>query len=280
MNLEIKIEELRKKSLFIGVPMYGGQCMGMFMKSCLDLQGLLQHYGINQRFSFIFNESLITRARNYITDEFRRSGMTNLLFIDSDIHFDPKDVITLLALDKDIIGGPYPKKSINWAGIKEAITKNPSIDPAVLNSLVGQYVFNPVHGTTQFNIGEPIEVLEIGTGYMMIKKEVFDKMDEVYSDTIKYKPDHVGQAFFDGSRYINAYFDCVIDKKRTIKLADGTEKEVGGSDRYLSEDYTFCQRARDIGVKTWICPWMKTVHIGTFGFTGDLAAIANHLGKL
>src|SRR5438105_1383148 len=120
MKLEISVEELRKRKLFVATPMYGGQCTGMYMKSCLDLQGVCQQYGIETRFSFIFNESLITRARNYLVDEFLRSGFTHLLFLDADIHYNPQDVIALLALDKDVIGAPYPKKSIKWASAIQA----------------------------------------------------------------------------------------------------------------------------------------------------------------
>ncbi len=36
----IKVEELRKKKLFVATPMYGGMAHGMFVKSCLDLQTL------------------------------------------------------------------------------------------------------------------------------------------------------------------------------------------------------------------------------------------------
>lgn len=286
INLEVKVEDLRKKSLFIACPMYGGQCHGMFTKSCLDLQGVLQNYGISCRFSFIFNESLITRARNYLSDEFLRTGMTNMIFIDSDIHFDPRDVLTLLALDKQIIGAPYPKKSLKWWAVKEALLKNPKLEPSDLEKLVGDFVFNPVAGTHQFNVGEPIRVMEIGTGYMMIKREVFDLWKEQYPE-YTYKPDHVGQAFFDGSRYIHAYFDCIIDRKRSITIKNdlgekksGEVVEVGGSDRYLSEDYFFCQQWRNMGGEVWLCPWMKTHHIGTYAFTGDMPAVANHLGKL
>src|SRR5271156_5321405 len=123
MKLEISVEELRKRKLFVATPMYGGSCHGMYMKSSLDLQGVCQQYGIETRFSFIFNESLITRARNYLVDEFLRSGYTHLLFIDADIHFDPKDVIALMALDKDIIGAPYPKKSIKWGSVITAMKR-------------------------------------------------------------------------------------------------------------------------------------------------------------
>jgi hypothetical protein len=271
MQLEVKVEELRKKKLFVATPMYGGMAHGMFIKSCLDLQSVCTQYGIEIRFSFIFNESLITRARNYLVDEFLRAeSFTDLLFIDADIHFDPRDVIALLALDKDVVGGPYPKKSIKWHAVKEAVKKNPDIEPSEMEKVAGDFVFNPAPGTEKFSVAEPIEVLEIGTGYMMIKRHVFDKFKDAYPQ-LRYKPDHVGQANFDGSRYIHAYFDTVIDS-----VGNGGF----GSDRYLSEDYMFCQWWRRLGGQIWLCPWMRTHHVGTYAFTGDMPAVANYVGTL
>lgn len=279
MQLEVSVEELRKFKLFVATPMYGGMNHGMYMKSCLDLQSICSQYGIEVRFSFIFNESLITRARNYLVDEFLRAeGFTHLLFIDADIHFDPRDVIACLALDKDVIGGPYPKKSIKWAAIKEGVKRHPDISPADMEKLAGDFVFNPVPGTEKFSVAEPVEVLEIGTGFMMIRREVFDKFKAAYPE-FSYRPDHVGQANFDGQRYIHAYFDTVIDRKRKV-VVNGEEREFGGSDRYLSEDYMFCQWWRNIGGQIWLCPWMKTHHIGTYAFTGDMPAVANFVGSL
>lgn len=276
MEIKISTDELRKKRLFVATPCYGGQCLGLYAKSCLDLQAVCMQYGIECRFSFIFNESLITRARNYLVDEFLRSGCTHLLFIDADIQFNPQDVLALLALDYDICGGPYPKKSINWSNITNAIRKNvevspdneprmkPDFNPGILEGVTGDFVFNPVPGTTSFKVTEPVEVMEIGTGYMMVKKEVFDKFKAAYPE-LNYKPDHIGQANFDGSRYIHAYFDTVIDPV---------------SHRYLSEDYMFCQWSRKIGIKIWLCPWMKTTHVGSYGFQGDLQAVASLTGSL
>jgi len=271
MEIQVKIEELKQHKLFVATPMYGGMNHGLYMKSCLDLQTTMMRYGIEIKFSFLFNESLITRARNYLVDEFLRTEYTHLLFIDSDINFNAQDVIALLALDKDVIGGPYPKKSMNWSNIAHAARNHPDLEPKELEQLVGEYVFNVVKGTKQFQVTEPLEVMEIGTGYMMVKRHVFDKMKVEYP-TIRYKPDHVGQANFDGTRYIHAYFDTVIDTKESIVG--------GGSDRYLSEDYMFCQMWRKMGGQIYLCPWMKTQHIGSYAFTGNMPAVAQHTGKL
>jgi hypothetical protein len=271
MEIKVNVEELRKNKVFVATPMYGGMAHGLYIKSSLDLQTTMSKYGIETKFSFLFNESLITRARNYLVDEFLRTDFTHLLFIDSDIHYAPQDVIALLALNKDVIGGPYPKKSINWKNVADTARKHPDLDPKELEKLVGEYVFNVVKGTKQFTVTEPLEVMEIGTGFMMVKREVFDKMKEAYP-TIQYKPDHVGQANFDGTRYIHAYFDTVIDSKDSIVG--------GGSERYLSEDYMFCQMWRKIGGEIYLCPWMKTQHIGTYAFTGNMPAVAQFTGKL
>ena len=271
MEIQVKVEDLKKNKLFVATPMYGGMAHGLYLKSCLDLQGIMSRYGVDVKFSFLFNESLITRARNYLVDEFLRSDCTHLLFLDSDIHYNPQDVVALLALEKDVIGGPYPKKSINWNNIAHAARNHPDLDPRELETLVGEYVFNVVKGTSQFSVTEPLEVLEIGTGFMLVKREVFDKMAVEYPN-IRYKPDHVGQAHFDGSRYIHAYFDTVIDTKDSITG--------GGSERYLSEDYMFCQMWRKMGGDIFLCPWMKTQHIGTYAFSGNMPKVAELTGRL
>jgi hypothetical protein len=271
MEIKVEIEKLRQNKLFVATPMYGGMAHGLYIKSSLDLQNIMNKYGIETKFSFLFNESLITRARNYLVDEFLRTDCTHMLFIDSDINYDARDVVTLMALDKEVIGAPYPKKAINWENVAKAARQHPDIEPHELEKLVGQYVFNPVKGTKSFSVTEPLEVLEIGTGFMMIKRQVFEKMKESFPN-IHYKPDHVGQKNFDGSRYIHAYFDTVIDYKDSITG--------GGSDRYLSEDYMFCQMWRKIGGQIYLCPWMKTQHVGTYAFTGNMPAVANFTGRL
>lgn len=266
MSFEIKvpIEELQKKKLFVATPMYGGACAGMYTRSIADLAAICAIHKIPLQLYYLFNESLITRARNYCADEFVRSDATNLMFIDSDIGFSPNDVIALLALQSDeseydVIGGPYPKKCISWEKIKHAVDKGfADKNPNDLEKYVGDYVFNPKHGVREIPIGQPVQVMELGTGFMMIKRSVFDRYKAAYPH-LSYKPDHVRTAAFDGSREIHAYFDCIIDPV---------------SRRYLSEDYNFCYHVDKMGGKVWLCPWMSMQHVGMYSFGGSLADLA------
>ena len=267
MEIEINLEVLRKRKLFVATPMYGGQCHGMYTKSSVELAKICTYYGIEVKNFYLFNESLITRARNYCCDEFMRSDCTHMIFIDSDIGFDPNDVLTMMALmdtddpdnDKHIMCGPYPKKTIAWEKIKHAVDRGfADENPNELDNFVGDFVFNPADGAGSFQISEPVEVLEGGTGFMMIRRSAFEKFNDAYPDQL-YLPDHARTKDFDGSREIMAYFDCVIDPD---------------SKRYLSEDYMFCQWARKAGIKVWLCPWMRTTHMGSYFFGGSLGHLA------
>lgn len=261
-QFEINLEELRKKSLFVGTPMYGGQCYGGYTKSIADLMVLCTKYQIECKLFFMFNESLITRARNYLADEFLRSDFTHLMFIDSDITFNAQDILLMLSMaegDKDVLCGPYPKKSISWEKVKVAVDKGfADKDPLMLENFTGDYVFNPVDGTDRISINELTEVKEGGTGFMLVNREAFKRFDAMFPER-SYKPDHVRTKAFDGRREIMAYFDCVIDP---------------ASKRYLSEDYMFCQYARKSGSKVWMMPWLELKHTGSYTWGGSLAALA------
>jgi hypothetical protein len=303
MELNVKVEELRKQKLFLAVPMYGGQCAGMFTRSVADLTGLCAKYQIPLQFYFLFNESLITRARNYCADEFMRSDCTHLMFIDSDIGFNAKDVIAMLAMSSQdekyhVLCGPYPKKTISWEKIKMAVDKGVADENAnELENYVGDYVFNPKKGSGSIKIGEPCEVLEGGTGFMLIQRKVFEQYNENYPQML-YKPDHVRTANFDGTREIMAYFDALIDDKSQNmvpeieaffeKNPDAKQNDVieflkdkrngltsDYSNRYLSEDYMFCYNVQKMDMKVWLCPWMQLKHVGSYIFGGSLAHLAS-----
>jgi hypothetical protein len=264
MKLEVKTEELQKQRLFIGTPMYGGQCTGIYTKSTNDLSMLCSSHKIPMKYYFLFNESLIQRARNYIVDEFLRSDCTHLLFIDADIGFDPRDALALLALQVsdpekyDVVCGPYPKKTIAWEKVAAAAQHGVGKEnPFDLEKFTSDFVFNPVGDIKQFKLAEPVEVAEGGTGFMLITREALEKYRDAYPE-LAYRPDHVRTEQFDGTRDIHAFFDCVIDPE---------------SRRYLSEDYFFCRMARKAGLSVWMCPWMKINHVGSYIFKGDMGSL-------
>jgi len=265
MEIKIEMDVLRKRKLFLAAPMYGGMCAGLFTKSVADLTAMFAANGLELRSYFLFNESLITRARNYCVDEFMRSDCTHMMFIDSDIGFDPRDIVAMMALQSDdseydVLAGPYPKKTISWEKIKLAVDKGIADDDAnVLEKYVGDYVFNPKAGNGTIRIDEPVEVSEVGTGFMMTRRSAFEKFNTAYPG-YSYKPDHVRTEHFDGSREIMQYFQAEIDPD---------------SKRYLSEDYWFCQKLIKAGGKIWYCPWMKLSHVGTYIFGGSLADLAS-----
>lgn len=308
-RLEIKIdaELLKQQAIFVGTPMYGGMCSGLFSRSIADLSAICAHHGIHLQLHFLFNESLITRARNYICDEFMRSVSTHLMFIDADIGFDAKDVIALLALQSqkpeyDIIGGPYAKKCISWEKVIQAVNKGlGDQNPGELEKYIGDFVFNPKDGQSQIPLFQPTEVREVGTGFMMVSKNSFERFNKAYPHYL-YKPDHIRTEHFDGSREIMQYFQAEIDgidfakeyrvlldeilnsdiafaSKSNHDWLETKLKEIQGradqrSKRYLSEDYWFSQRCHEIGIRTWLCPWMRLMHMGSYVFSGSLVDLA------
>jgi hypothetical protein len=280
----------------------------MYARSLADLTALCTHNGMPIQMYLLFNESLITRARNYCCDEFMRSDCTHMIFIDSDIGFNAQDVIAMLILqmqnpDYDIIGGPYPKKCISWEKIVQAVNKGyADQNPNELDKYVGDYVFNPKAGVSQIPLGEPCEVLEIGTGFMMFRKATLEKFRDSFPQYY-YRPDHARTEHFDGTREIMQFFQAEIDQvdpaihylqminaidsilengadpaKIKGEILSGFEKlktaQAKKSKRYLSEDYWFSQKCQEIGLRTFLCPWMKLQHAGSYVFGGSLADLA------
>jgi hypothetical protein len=274
--MELDIDLLKKNKIFIGTPMYGGVCHGAY---AFSLSMLMAYCGVNEipfNAYYIANESLITRARNYIADTFLRSNYDYLIFIDSDIEFQKEDVLELSQWASanshmEIISGPYPKKQISWEKVKKAsdlgVGKN---DPTLLSYFIGDFALNTTKAVDQIELKKcienkiPIEVNETGTGFMLIKRQVFEKFIKAYPER-NYKPDHIRDHYFDGSREITAFFDCVIDPVTR---------------RYLSEDYMFCDFVRKIGIKIWLLPWLRLNHVGNYIFQGNLEAINSINAKI
>lgn len=300
LNIQIPVAELQKQKIMVGTPCYGGNMVAQTGKAMSDLASLCTNYKIGLQMYFLSNESLVPRARNYIADTFMRSDCTHLMFIDADIGFDAKDVLTMLALQisdpqkYNTLAGCYCKKTLSFEKLKVAVEKGfGDENPQDLEKYIGDFVFNPVEGTKEIRLDEPAEVLEAGTGFMMIPKATFSAFAKAYPEQY-YRPDHVRTKDFDGSREIVAFFDCPIDRgyylgdlRRIVEKLSNTSnneeyqrlqdeaksllnREKTASKRYLSEDYAFNQMCRKIGLKLWILPWIKLNHTGSYVFSGSL----------
>ena len=238
--------------LFITTPMYGGQCFGFYAQSMMQLNNVLRDNNIESMMSFMFNESLITRARNALAHQFLKTDCTHLMFIDADIRFNANDVIPMINADKDIICGIYPKKEINWYSVRKAIEGGVSNDE--LKWYTGAFVVNLANysGETTVPVNEPVEIWNGGTGFMLIKREVFEKL----ADTVP--------------SYINDVNDLAGNLKAEKILeffATSIEPE---TNRLLSEDYHFCRIWRQAGGTVWAAPWAHLAHIGSYIFEGAL----------
>jgi hypothetical protein len=246
-------ENTKKPKIFIATPMYGGMCAGYYTQSIIQLLTTCQANGVDAEFSFMFNESLITRARNSLANTFLKTDCSHLMFIDSDIKFRAADVIHMIRANKDVLCGIYPKKEINWYSVKAAMDRGVPFDQ--LKSHTGSFVVNLVNyvGEVTVPIGEPVEIFNGGTGFMLIKREVFEKLGEVvpsYSNDVVDLGGKMAQ-----SEPIKEFFTTSIEP---------------GTNRLLSEDYHFCRIWRESGGQVFAAPWCQLAHIGTYTFEGQL----------
>jgi len=242
------------KKIFVGTPMYGGLCTGYFAQSTMMLQAICAQNNIGFYMSFLMNESLITRARNAIVANFLKSDATHLLFIDADIRYRPHDIIGMIHADKDIICGIYPKKEINWEAVERAVKANVPRDEWKFHT--GAWVINLANyvGQVQVPVNEPLEIWNGGTGMMLIRREVFEKM----KDSVPY--------------YLNDVTDlsgAIAEREKIHEFfATSIEPE---TQRLLSEDYHFCRNWRLLDGKIYAAPWVELGHIGTYTFEGRLS---------
>jgi hypothetical protein len=240
------------KKIFISTPMYGGQCYGFYLQSLLQLNNLLRDNNIESTMSFMFNESLITRGRNALAHGFMKSDATHLFFIDADIQFYAPDVLKMIEADKDVICGIYPKKEIDWQGIKNAVDNG--VPTEHLKYFTGAFVVNlkGYEGSATVPVDKPVEIWNGGTGFMLIKREVFEKLKPIVPWYVNDVLDLSGTM---GAEQISQYFTESIEPE---------------TKRLLSEDYHFCKTWRDNGGEIWAAPWAGLTHIGTYAFDGKL----------
>ena len=108
-------------------------------------------------------------------------------------------------------------------------------------------------GSVTVPIHEPVEIANGGTGFMLIKRRVFEKL----------------------SKIVPTYTNDVMDLAGSVAPAEKimeffTTSIEPESNRLLSEDYHFCKEWRKTGGKVYAAPWVRLGHIGSYAFEGQL----------
>lgn len=241
----------------IATPMYGGMCTGAYVQGLLFTMRKMQEVGVNTFWCQITNESLITRARNELVRVFLEKELDYLMFIDADIGFDGAAVAQLLAGDRDVACGIYPKKEVNWDSVRKA-AKDGKED---LHDHAGAFVFNMVDSDHAETDAEGfIEVRHGGTGFMLIKRQVFlDLMPHVPTYRVSSFQDPETGEYLKPLTY--EFFATSIDDSGAL----------------LSEDFHFCELWRKHGGKVHAQPFVRLTHTGTYTYDGDILKSGGNL---
>jgi hypothetical protein len=225
---------LKNLYLHVGIPCYGGLVANVTLSSFIVFSAQAPKHGLRFMVHTLATESLIPRARNRLVSKMMEDKRaTHLIFIDADIGFKAADIFKLISHDVDVVGGLYPKKSLP---IEYSVNAAPNAKRR----------------------GSLIEVEHLETGFMLIKRNVFEKMFEAHPE-LKTKPFPS-----DNPDVSYALFDTILD-------SDG---------HYLSEDRAFCQRVKKtLGIRLWADLSIKLDHRGAFNYAGDLESVKSTMER-
>lgn len=228
------------KKIFIATPCYGGMVTTKYMGSLLQAYTELPQSGVGVYLSTVINESLITRARNNMVADFLETDATHLFFIDADMTFTTLDILNILNADQDVVGGACPTKTI----AKENFVNKNFETIKDVEKAMSKYALNFDYKDDKTQAiktsNNLIEMKHIGTAFMCIKREVIEKMIEEYKDS-----EHIN---VEGKKVYNL-FDTMIYNKE-----------------YLSEDYAFCHKWREMGGIVYLHPDVAIDHFGAYNF--------------
>ena len=222
-QVQVNIDYCRKQKIHFCMPCYGGQLFEQNFMSYIKWANTARQLGLDWTIETMTNESLISRARNTLCAKFLNTpDSTHLMFVDADIGFEPWHILAMLNHDKDVIGGLYPMKT-----------------------LPVKWVVNGFPGAKEAPDGLQ-EVSKTGTGFLLIKRHVFEKMNS--HPAVKPFNNDIGLPA-ELNQYMKTYFDTAVRENR-----------------YYSEDWTFCENWRDLGGEVWVDKRVLLRHTGTFVF--------------
>ena len=237
--------------LLVATPVHSEVSMH-YAESLLTLQGTGHSLGLVIDF-LLLKSSLVTQGRNLCVSNFlNKKEYTHMLFIDSDISFDPSSVFKLLRCNKDVISIPYPMKTINWNKVHGRIQEQKDIN---VNDLSRSGFMFPIKVEDQQSITVSKGIMEVThapTGFMLIKKEAILKMIEKYPHLKIKQPTIINGETKDTENLWN-FFDTWFEQE---------------TNKYYGEDFAFCQKFRDIGGKCYCYVDDFITHVGEYSYEG------------
>jgi hypothetical protein len=256
--------KINNPKLYILTPCYGSMCHVNYIICLMNTINLFKQIGFPLQIEFCKNDSLVSRARNnLIARAMNDPTSTHFMFIDSDISWDPLDILKLILSEKELIGGIYPLKHYEWS----KLSSNPEYISQLLkrkNESELSKVINDEqmiqHNLLKYNVNYLTNMLEIdnnlakvrhvATGFMMIKREVIKKMMKSFPST-KYVDD-INFLKPQENEFAYALFDCGVEEGH-----------------YFSEDWLFCHRWTKMGNEIWIDVSISLVHSGVEDYCGS-----------
>lgn len=239
-----------KPYIYLAVPCYGGQLNLYFVKSLLDLQEACRDKGIGLHVDMMGGEALITRGRSRLAAQFlAHPHATHILYIDADIGFRPENVFRLLDAQKEVIAAVCPLKQIDWEKVRKAAKADVKDLQAASIGYVVRFLPTP-DNSVEVNDGYA-QVAYGGTGFLMISRGAMQRL-------------------FDAHPELRANMRDMADRQaaETVMVFETMiEPETGA---YLSEDYAFCRRWRDLGGEIWADVSARLTHVGHAAYTGSL----------
>jgi hypothetical protein len=236
-------------SILAATPCYGGMASIVFVNALLQLQKACAARGVGLEIRLSGGDALISRARSQIATAFlRETDHTHLLFIDADIGFSPEHLFRLLSLGKPVSGGVYPLKRILWDKVPDAVRAGMADVQAASLGYVVRFLPSPTSSVEVTDGFGPVSY--VGTGFMLIAREVFERMAEAHPElhcTIADVNDVQTSAIM--------FFETMIDPDTA---------------QHLSEDYAFCKRWRDLGGEIWADFQTPMSHVGHAVYRGGL----------
>ena len=240
----------KKYEIFVATPVHSEVSIH-YTQALIEFQKLCFKKKLSVSFHLI-KSSLVTQGRNLSVAGFLESKATHLLFIDSDIYFQGKSILSMLKADKHVISVPYPLKALMWDKAFKKIQQGRIKTPDDIRRALHTYPMKvpDVNNITLDN--GVMEVTDSPTGCMLIKREVIEKMIEKYPDK------QIVQKTVINGEYVNKpnmwnFFDT---------LHDPVEKTYNG------EDFAFCKLWRDIGGKCYAFVNDAIVHVGEHQYQG------------